>query len=195
MLLLRVLFNIVYRHHQPGGWEVQGSVSEQLRQLHELCTLVRKLGPVLAHANHFRLQSRTTWVTLWKIFVLFSILIGYPVKIVHRDLKTQNRVIITISRAGFKPNFWFYKLMKNQVVNYLYTKFENHKYYLSISVTLNVSIWQSNLTLMNFVRTIKCTGIAIIGTYTLKILLNFWVQNNTMQMVTIVLLTIVPTNI
>jgi len=58
--LLLLLFNIIYRHHQPGGREVQGSVSEQLRQLHKLCTLVRELGPVLAHASHFRLQPRTT---------------------------------------------------------------------------------------------------------------------------------------
>jgi len=54
------IFNIVYRHHRPGGRQVQGSVSEQLQHLQGLSTLVRELGPVLAHASHFRLQPCTT---------------------------------------------------------------------------------------------------------------------------------------
>lgn len=56
--------------------------------------------------------------------------------------------------------------MKNQVINYLYTKLENHKYNLSIGVTLNVNNRLPKLTLMNFVRPIKCTGIA--STYFVK---------------------------
>lgn len=52
----------VFRYYFACGWKVQGGVSAQFRQMQGLGALVRVLGAVLAHENHFRVQSRASWV-------------------------------------------------------------------------------------------------------------------------------------
>jgi len=103
---------------------------------------------------------RCFWFTLSKLMSCWF-LIQNEKEVKYGSLKKM--LLLNGQKSNTREDSYVKKLISRGY--HLYTKSENQKYYLSTLVMLNVSIRQSNLTQIHFVRATKYMRIAIIVSY------------------------------